>query len=112
VGAGSLIIADYRTMHRGSVNRAGEARPVAMLIYGRRWWADTENYAGANYGGFGVPRRHDPREEAGARETLLSPLEYAADQESWTSAPSRRALFFGLVNRWEGSLRRELDAGR
>ena len=110
VGAGSLIIADYRTMHRGSFNQAAEPRPVAMLIYGRRWWSDTENYDGANYGGFGPPRRADPQTEAGIRETLLAPLEHAADAASWTGAASRRNLFFGLVNRWERSLHRELDA--
>ena len=30
---------------------------MAMLVYGCRWWSDTENYAGANYGGFGPPRQ-------------------------------------------------------
>ena len=110
VGAGSLIIADYRTMHRGSFNQAAEPRPVAMLIYGRRWWSDTENYDGANYGGFGPPRQADPQTEAGIRETLLAPLEHAADAASWTGAASRRNLFFGLVNRWERSLHRELDS--
>ena len=97
-------------MHRGSVNQAAEPRPVAMLIYGRRWWTDTENYDGANYGGFGPPRRADPQTEAGMRETLLAPLEHAAGAASWTGAASRRNLFFGLVNRWERSLHRELDA--
>ena len=110
VGAGSLIIADYRTMHRGSVNQAAEPRPIAMLVYGRRWWTDTENYAGANYGGFGPPRQADPQTEAGRRETLLAPLEHAADAMSWAGAASRRNLFFGLVNRWERSLHRELEA--
>ena len=95
VGASSLIIADYRTMHRGSVNQAAEPRLVGMLVYGRRWWTDTENYAGANYGGFGPPRRADPKTEAGRRETLLAPLEHAADSTSWTGAASRRNLFLG-----------------
>ena len=58
-------------------------------------------------GGFGLPRRHDPTEEAGMRETLLAPLEAAADP---SASASPRSLFFGLVNRWEASLRRELDA--
>lgn len=112
VGAGSLIIADYRTLHRGTRNVAADqqARPIAMLIYGRRWWSDTENYAAANYGGFAPPRRHDPDAEDGLRETLLTPLERAEDGETWTGAAARRTLFFGLVNRWEASLRRELDA--
>ena len=112
VGAGSLIIADYRTLHRGLRNVAADqqTRPIAMLIYGRRWWSDTENYAAANYGGFAPPRRHDRDDEEGLRETLLTPLERADDSETWTGAAARRTLFFGLVNRWEASLRRELDA--
>ena len=42
------------------------------------------------------------------RETLLAPLEAAAADPSRAASP--RSLFFGLVNRWEASLRRELDA--
>ena len=112
VGAGALILADYRTLHRGTRNAApdGQARPVAMLVYGRRWWSDTENYELANYGGFAPPRRHDPDDEAGRRETLLAPLARRDDDEAWTGAAARRTLFFGLVNRWERSLTREHDA--
>ena len=44
VGAGSAVIADYRTVHRGLANLRATSRPVLMLIYGRRWWTDPVNY--------------------------------------------------------------------
>jgi hypothetical protein len=36
--AGSAVLMDYRTVHRGTINFGMEPRPVAMLIYGREWW--------------------------------------------------------------------------
>lgn len=44
VSRGSAYIADYRTIHRGTMNRSPHPRPVLMLIYGRRWWKDSTNY--------------------------------------------------------------------
>jgi len=44
VPAGSVVLGDYRTLHRGIENSSLEPRPVAMLIYGRDWWADAVNY--------------------------------------------------------------------
>ena len=117
VGAGALILCDYRTAHRGLENSSPrESRPVAMLVYSRRWWSDSENYGGANVGGFGPRRRFDPDSDEGRRETLLQPLAQQAEVSSdearaAAAADHGRTLYFGLVNRWEASLVRELDAG-
>jgi ectoine hydroxylase-related dioxygenase (phytanoyl-CoA dioxygenase family) len=35
---GSVVISDYRTVHRGTVNRSKKPRPVMMSVYGREWW--------------------------------------------------------------------------
>jgi hypothetical protein len=48
---GTVILFDYRTVHRGTVNRSKLPRSVAMLIYGRAWWSDTANYGYADSGG-------------------------------------------------------------
>jgi len=41
---GSIILMDYRTVHRGTYNKSPMRRPVGMLIWGRDWWSDTINY--------------------------------------------------------------------
>jgi len=48
---GSIVIADYRTVHRGTINLGTNPRPLAMYIYGREWWTDTVNYGRGDYGG-------------------------------------------------------------
>mmetsp|Transcript_8212 Transcript_8212/g.20160 ORF Transcript_8212/g.20160 Transcript_8212/m.20160 type:complete len:144 (+) Transcript_8212:1303-1734(+) len=35
---------DYRTVHRGTVNKSPARRPMGMLIWGRDWWSDSINY--------------------------------------------------------------------
>ena len=47
--AGSFVVADYRTVHRGGANRAPSrrARALAMFVWGRRWWHDATNYRSA-----------------------------------------------------------------
>ena len=44
VPAGTAILMDYRTVHRGTANKSNKMRPMAMMIYGRRWWQDSVNY--------------------------------------------------------------------
>lgn len=51
---GSIIISDYRTVHRGTINLGTNPRPVAMYIYGRDWWSDRINYGRSDYGGLKV----------------------------------------------------------
>ena len=50
---GSIVLMDYRTVHRGGANNKHPASPrtLAMLVYGRSWWRDAVNYMGDNYGG-------------------------------------------------------------
>jgi len=48
---GSVILFDYRTVHRGTQNNGQASRPIAMLVYGRSWWTDAVNYGPTNYGG-------------------------------------------------------------
>ena len=122
---GSGILADYRTVHRGTPNQLDLRRALGMLIFARRWWSDAENYGRHDIGGFGTRREHDPDSEAGRRETLLEPLRLAEAQRALhSSAPhsgdraadaptptlaQRRTHFFGLVNRWEQGLVSELQ---
>mmetsp|Transcript_23745 Transcript_23745/g.69527 ORF Transcript_23745/g.69527 Transcript_23745/m.69527 type:complete len:384 (-) Transcript_23745:11-1162(-) len=51
VRPGTIILSDYRTIHRGTVNRSPLPRPMLMLIYGRDWWTDVINYGMGDYGG-------------------------------------------------------------
>mmetsp|Transcript_28295 Transcript_28295/g.57943 ORF Transcript_28295/g.57943 Transcript_28295/m.57943 type:complete len:291 (+) Transcript_28295:149-1021(+) len=51
---GSVVLMDYRTIHRGGANisrRTASTRLLAMLVYGRPWWRDAVNYQNENYGG-------------------------------------------------------------
>jgi hypothetical protein len=43
---GSLVLMDYRTVHRGGANTLEDPRSLAMLVYGRLWWRDAVNYMG------------------------------------------------------------------
>eukprot|EP00656_Telonema_subtile_P036204 TRINITY_DN40165_c0_g1_i1.p1 TRINITY_DN40165_c0_g1~~TRINITY_DN40165_c0_g1_i1.p1 ORF type:complete len:382 (+),score=59.92 TRINITY_DN40165_c0_g1_i1:38-1183(+) len=49
--AGTGVIADYRTLHRGTMNRGSAPRPMMMMIWGREWWSDHVNYGVNDYGG-------------------------------------------------------------
>ena len=83
-------------MHRGGAVASAAPRVVFMNVYGRPWWKDAVNYEGGDYGGFEAPAREA---DEGA-PALVAP---AAKRPHET-------MFWGLVNQWEGSLRRELDA--
>mmetsp|Transcript_42135 Transcript_42135/g.70295 ORF Transcript_42135/g.70295 Transcript_42135/m.70295 type:complete len:443 (-) Transcript_42135:56-1384(-) len=41
---GSIVLSDYRTVHRGTINFTRKRRPMGMLIWGRDWWSDSVNY--------------------------------------------------------------------
>lgn len=46
---GSIVLMDYRTVHRGGANvqpTGSIPRTLAMLVYGRPWWRDSVNYMG------------------------------------------------------------------
>lgn len=95
--AGTVVLADYRCVHRGGALRAGtEPRVVAMYVYGKAWWRDSVNYGGDDYGGFRAPSA-----EEDASPTLRAAAPGAARR--------REAMFWGLANQWEASLRGELD---
>jgi ectoine hydroxylase-related dioxygenase (phytanoyl-CoA dioxygenase family) len=48
---GSVVLFDYRTVHRGKPNLTPAPRPTAMYVFGRPWWQDVVNYGGSNFGG-------------------------------------------------------------
>ena len=129
VASGSIIMADYRTVHRGLANTASTARPVAMLIFARRWWVDAENY-GDFQGGFdplAALGGHTPNSDEGRRQRLLQPLMDAqrrpcgaegcgrdeaapADEEAMQrDREGRRRHYYGLSDSWQAGLARELD---
>ena len=49
VDAGSAILFDYRTKHRGLANRGAEPRPLVYLTYGQPWWVDAYNFSAERY---------------------------------------------------------------
>jgi ectoine hydroxylase-related dioxygenase (phytanoyl-CoA dioxygenase family) len=46
--AGSAIIFDYRTLHRGTANRTTADRPILYFTYSRSWFEDPVNYRHVN----------------------------------------------------------------
>lgn len=42
--AGSAILFDYRTIHRGAANSSGTPRRVLYLTYARKWFTDAKNF--------------------------------------------------------------------
>jgi hypothetical protein len=46
--AGSAIVFDYRTLHRGTANRTTADRPILYFTYARSWFEDPVNYRHAN----------------------------------------------------------------
>ena len=44
--AGSCVIFDYRTLHRGVPNTtAGELRPLVYLVFAKAWFQDHKNFS-------------------------------------------------------------------
>eukprot|EP00617_Octactis_speculum_P007768 CAMPEP_0185796040 /NCGR_PEP_ID=MMETSP1174-20130828/160870_1 /TAXON_ID=35687 /ORGANISM="Dictyocha speculum, Strain CCMP1381" /LENGTH=231 /DNA_ID=CAMNT_0028491379 /DNA_START=658 /DNA_END=1350 /DNA_ORIENTATION=+ len=111
VKAGSLIVADYRTIHRGTANLSPDPRVLAMSIWGRDWWVDSVNYGNKDYGGFASPPRPQaPGEsEAQARALSFQRGQLGPDSDELFEA-KRRRFFWGLVNQWESGLAAELQA--
>ena len=85
VPAGTVILADYRTVHRGTRNRSDSQRPVAMFIFGRSWWRDAVNYDEGDFGGSAV---------------LSSKPSGKTKQET---------MFWSLVNKWQAGIGSELQ---
>ena len=46
--AGSAILFDYRTLHRGTANRTTADRPILYFTYAKSWFEDPVNYRHAN----------------------------------------------------------------
>ncbi|KAJ8600932.1 hypothetical protein CTAYLR_005055 [Chrysophaeum taylorii] len=98
--AGAVVIADYRTVHRGpAMPRAGDDRYLAMFVYGLSWWRDAVNYETGDYGGARTPADVD-------HDSVTLVAEIDPDEER---LQCRWRMFWGLVNRWEAGLVAELD---
>lgn len=44
IPAGSAILWDFRTLHRGTENRSKRYRPLLYMTYGKPWWRDSDNF--------------------------------------------------------------------
>ena len=109
LAAGACVVADYRTIHRGPAVTAGaDPRYLAMLVYGRSWWADVINYGRGDYGGFPTPAR--ARDERDARAATLDDEPVDGDGDDAAASAARWRMYWGLVNQWEDGLVDELRA--
>jgi len=73
--AGECLFFDYRIKHRGLGNRGGHARPVLYITYGKKDWADKENFSKKRYGKLPeLLERRPPRSELPADREARSQL--------------------------------------
>jgi ectoine hydroxylase-related dioxygenase (phytanoyl-CoA dioxygenase family) len=63
---GSCVLMDYRLLHRGTVNRSEQMRPILYVIYHRPWFRDSVNFSKV-------------------RELVVPALEYANIPEAYRS---------------------------
>ena len=100
LNAGSVVIADYRTVHRGSANLSPSPRFLAMLVYGRPWWFDSTNYykGRGDYGGFESER---PEWEVATTEERRSTITAELATRISTEEEEQSRMYWGLVARYE-----------
>ncbi|GAB5366885.1 hypothetical protein AAMO2058_001182300 [Amorphochlora amoebiformis] len=124
VEAGSIILSDYRTIHRGTVNLSKDRRPIGMLIWGREWWSDTINYKSSCMDTSEGPRSRVRNSRVGKITFLPKHLKEVAQQalEAALNAPdptscgnpgkkAKRKVFFNTcVNAWGESLAMEINS--
>ena len=133
--AGSFVVADYRTVHRGGANRSPRrrARALAMFVWGRRWWHDATNYRSAlHYAQVGIVSAAARRTGATrALRQIQSTAEAVQPRAAAAAAPPRQPRrgsageqpetgvdaaaaptpkYWSLVNIWEDDLRALLGA--
>ena len=114
VKKGSVVLSDYRTVHRGTVNTGSRRRPLGMLIWGRPWWSDTVNYPSACSDETPSLTNVEslPQNMRSIAENALAPL--MAERSGACREPpprEKRANFWRIaVNGWGKSLARELRA--
>ena len=129
--SGSVVISDYRTVHRGTTNRSPVPRPVAMLVYGREWWTDTVNYGAGDYGGAAAehrgdrmlrhvewkhaasaPNAHRGVKSCGPRHSAGDPSLTGDDSEGHVAtAEEVRRFFWSCVTKWERGIAADLRKG-
>jgi hypothetical protein len=113
---GSVVVADYRTVHRGMLNASPSPRLLAMLVYGRPWWSDSVNYykGRGDYGGFEEERALWSDATAAARVAGVT-TEVAAPLGAEGAAARRRAertrMYWGLVARLQRLVEMRVRAG-
>ena len=67
VDAGSAILFDYRTKHRGLSNRSSDERPLLYLTYARPFWLDIYNFDRKRYSSLPYVEERGDREERMAK---------------------------------------------
>lgn len=104
--AGSVVIADYRTVHRGTINNDHAFRPLIMCVYGREWWSDVVNYGVGDYGGFNQNVELDNE-----NNRLFSLTQHISSRPKINgtalSSPTKNqkfSMFHGLSQVWEDTL--------
>lgn len=108
VPAGSIILSDYRTIHRGTVNRGQVPRPVIMLVYGREWWTDVVNYGVGDFGGASsINIDYDPND---AEAHLVAHMRRQASATQEGTDAQRFRMYKGFSQLWQKSLFREVAA--
>ena len=65
--AGSAILFDYRTKHRGLGNRSNDDRPLLYLTYARPFWVDVYNFDRKRYSSLPMCAERGTREERMAK---------------------------------------------
>lgn len=131
VPRGTLILADYRTVHRGTVNHSNRTRTLLMFIYGRDWWEDRVNYGSEDYGGAGLRsnavsdtsttkslQKNILRRQLGTQDSTKVGVEVSASCDGPTFSNGeaekkerwlRERMFWSLTNLWEAGMIRELQ---
>lgn len=128
-----MVIMDYRTVHRGTLNKSGQHRPVIMLIYGREWWSDVVNYGTGDYGGYALKSNWDKTTGGGGKysveerlENMVKQIKKAEEGAVWEltrqqkdkennkkeeiiSAQRRHDFFTFLARLWGQHLMKNLD---
>jgi len=97
LSAGSVVLIDSRTLHRGGANVSGPVRPTAYFSFHRRWYVENPGY--------------ENKPQVRVTPAMLQALPEAyRPMFSWALHLNRTDSFQEFVFRWTGRIRRRLLA--